>query len=247
MGRLNKLYGVVATSAMCALLGCASADDAESSEDDAVLAQQAAPVDLTGTWGVAMTASSEMTAPLVGKSPSTAALAMRFAVRKDGEQYRADVQICKLSTDSSTVKVDYVNVLPHLKTSLLVPAFEPTVGGTVPFPNFVFRVGQDQAGAALDADGDGRPAITVPVVALGLISINAYTGFELKVNLDAVLKDASTIQGKYSFGAVGKVFGSSSPLLPPGELLVTQTDTTATYSAKRFDGELSCAQLLQRL
>jgi hypothetical protein len=247
MNKIEKLFGVVVTSAMFTMVGCAPADDAEVSEDVSALAQEAGGVDLTGTWGVAMTASSEMTAPLIGKSASKAALTMRFYVSKEGEQYRADVQICRLNTDSATVKIDYVNVLPQLKTSIVVPTFEPAIGGKVPFPNFVFRVGQDQAGASIDADRDGKPGATTPVVALGLLSINAYAGFELKVSLDALLKDAGTIQGGYSFGAVGKVFGSNSPLLPPGELRVTQTQPNASYTAKRFDGDIPCAELVKKL
>lgn len=245
MRKLELLFGMVAAG--CAA-GCAPAEDAEvSAQEVSVLAQQADGIDMTGTWGVAMSAASELTAPLIGKSPSTAALTMRFHVTKEGKEYRADVQICKLNTDSSTVKIDYVNVLPHLKASLEVPAFEPTVGGDVPFPDFVFRVGQDEAGVAIDADQDGRRAVTVPVVALGLLSMNAYTGFELKVSLDATLTDPDTIKGSYSFGAVGQVFGSNSLLLPAGALSVVQTDTTATYSAKRFAGNLSCADLLTKL
>lgn len=247
MRTIDKLFGAVVTSAVCMVSGCAPADDADVSGDPEALAQQADAVDLTGTWGVAMSASSEMTAPLIGKSASTAKLGMRFYISKDDAGYRADVQICSLSTDSATVKINYVNVLPDLKVSLKVPSFEPTIGGEVPFPKFAFRVGQNEAGAPVDSDKDGRQGATVPVVALGLLSMNSYTGFELQVALNAVLKDAQTIQGSYTFNAVGKVFGSNSPLLPPGELRVTQTDAAPTYSAKRFDGDVPCAELMGRL
>lgn len=248
MRTIDELFGAAVMSALCMVTGCAPLDDAEGTDDAEPLAQEAAAdVDVTGTWGVSMQTSSEISAPLIGKSASTAKLAMRFHVTKEEDQYRANVQICTLSTDSATLKVNYVNVLPHLKTSMLVPAFEPKLGGEVPFPDLVFRIGQDESGAARDADEDGRQGVTVPVVALGLLSMNAYTGFELKVGLDAVLTDTQTIEGSYSFGAIGKVFGSSSPLLPAGELRVTQTAPSARFTAKRFEGDLPCAELIKRL
>ena len=215
MPRLDRHIATLIASLLSTIPGCAPTDDDAPSGDPAALAQQAEAIDLNGTWGIAMTTSSEMTAPLIGKSASTAKLAMRLYVHEEAGQYRADVQICRLSTDSATVKIDYANVLPFMKTTVSVPPFEPALGGEVPLPDLVFRIGQDGAGAAVDVDNDGRPAITVPIVALGLLSMKAYTGFELKVGLEAKLVDAQTIQGSYAFSAVGKGVRLESPLLPP--------------------------------
>jgi hypothetical protein len=96
----------------------------------------------------------------------------------------------------------------------------------------------------VDTDGDQKPGVTLPVVAFGSLSIDAYVQLDLHLTLDATLQDPSTLAGNSTVLAKGKLVGSSFPLLTSGDLTVEQTTHPQPFTAKRFSADLSCADLL---
>ena len=244
---MRMLRSFVGTLGLCALCsgGTAAAQEAVDTEEELAPQDDAEDdVDVTGTWSVSMNTTAQIAAPLIGASATNVQLRMKLRVTEEAGGLRADYQICRLSTDSSTLKVDYTPFLPFLTTSSAVPAFEARVGGSLPLPDLTFRVGQSASGAGVDQDNDRHPGATLPVTALGLLKMDAYMGMTMNVKLSAVLKDLDTVEGTATFGATGKVFGSSSPLLPSGEIRVTATEANPKFTAKRVAGDPTCAQLL---
>lgn len=213
----------------------------------AALAQDAGAIDLTGTWAFAITTSAELSAPILGTSPSPAEMAMRMHITENDGQLRAQIDVCRLSTDSTVVRVNYTPILSHLTRIVDLPAFTPAVGSEVPIPEVMFQVGQDDAGNAIDDDGDQHPGITLPVNALGAIDLDAYAGFVVRSGLSLVLTDEDTLRGTLEFSAVGQMFGSSNPLLTAGELRVTPTGAAPTLTAKHFRGDVPCEQAMSQL
>lgn len=243
VAQLMSLQALLAT-------GCAATDaELVGGDEESAVAQQAASAgaDLSGTWAARVKTAAKITAPLIGASNGPVDLGIKLFVKRGGGQLTADVQICALTTDSANLKVDYSKVLQYMKVSISEPDFAATVGGKVPLPPINVLVGIDAAGASVDTDGDGNPGATLPVVALGLLPINSYTGLNLKINLDATLKSADVIEGTSTFGGTGKIFGSNFPLLSAGELLVEQTQNPTTFSAKRVAGDVTCADAMAKL
>lgn len=213
----------------------------------AALAQDGATIDLTGTWAFAIATSAELSAPILGKSPSPAELALKIHITENDGQLRTKIEVCRLLTDSAMVRVNYGPILPRLTKTVDLPAFTPVPGSALPLPDLVFQVGQDDAGRPVDDDGDRHPGVTLPVNALGMIDLDAYTGFVLRAGLTASLTDEGTLKGALSFSAVGQVFGSSNPLLTSGELRVTQTTAAPEFTAKHFAGDVPCEQVISQL
>jgi hypothetical protein len=236
----TELVALGFLSALCVTSSSAVADATDGVE---TLALQAAP-SLVGTWASKVSTTADLTVPLAGANPSKVELTLKLNVAATaGGQVSADVQICGLSTDSPNLKVDYSKLLPYLKTSISIPAAGATLGGKLALPDLVFRVGQDAAGASVDTDGDKNPGATLPVVALGILTINSYTGLDLNFKLDANWTDADTISGNGVFSGTGKVFGSNNPLLTGGTISVVQTKVPQPFAAKRVAGDPSCADL----
>jgi hypothetical protein len=250
MGMLSRVAQLMSIQALLAT-GCAATDtELSDSDEESAVAQQVASaggVDLSGTWAARVKTAAKITAPLIGASNGPVDLGIKLFVKRSGGTLTADVQLCALTTDSANLKVDYSKALQYMKVTISEPDFVATVGGKVPLPLINVLVGIDAAGAAVDTDGDTNPGTTLPVVALGLLPINSYTGLNLKINLDATLKSADLIEGTSTFGGTGKIFGSNFPLLSAGELLVEQTQNPTAFSAKRIAGDVTCADAMAKL
>lgn len=214
---------------------------------NAALAQDEGPVDLTGTWAFALTTPAEITAPLLGTTPTQAELAMRIHVTERDGMLRAQIEVCRLITDSPLVRVDYQPVLPYLTLTADLPAFTPTKGGRVPLPELVYQVGQDDGAMPIDEDGDQRPGVTLPVTAAGALKVDTYTGFILRARIEAVVAEEGTLNGTLSFSTVGQLFGSNNPLLTSGEILIRQAAAAPAFTARRFEGDVSCADVMAGL
>jgi hypothetical protein len=229
-------------------LGC-MADTGSELEDQAVLEQAATAasgIDLTGTWFAKVKTKANITAPIVGVAASDVDLALKLFVSQTDGQLKADIAICNLATNSPTLVLGFDRVEPYIKLTESVPTFEATIGGKVPLPNVTFHIGQDAAGTPVDIDSDKNPGGTVGVIALGLIPLDAYIGLDLGITMDATLADPQTVTGTATFNGKGNVFGSNFPLLTAGAVDVTQTLTPTAFTAKRFAGDVPCAELLAK-
>jgi len=250
MRTLSKLASLMSLQAFI-LMGCAADGEPNAADEDegVVLAQQAAAgggVDLTGTWFARVKTSVKITAPLIGASTAPSELAIKLFVQRANGTLNIAAQICKLQTDSANLKIDYVKVLPYMKVAASEPDFEAAIGAKVPLPTLNFRIGIDAAGASVDVDGDKNAGGTLPIVALGLLGINSYTGLNLSIAMDATLKAADLIEGTSNFAGSGKIFGSNNPLLTAGEFVVEQMTNPTTFTSKRLAGDVSCADLLKQ-
>lgn len=235
-------------------LGCASVAVADESVLD-VLTQEAPAtdpsaigggVDLTGTWFAKVKTKADIRVPIVGVAPSDVDLALKLFVKREDGRLSADVAICNLATTSASLVLGFDRVEPFIKLTESIPDFEATIGGKVPLPEVVFNIGQDDAGTAVDIDNDKNPGGTVGAVALGLVPIDAYVGLKLKITMDATLADPETVTGNATFAGDGNVFGSNFPLLTSGFITVVQTLSPTPFSAKRYAGDVACAELMAK-
>lgn len=232
---VDRLFAVACFTAMLVPLASAQAQEATAEAGS-----------LVGTWGTKVTTAAEFTLPIVGAAAANIQVALRLDVREEAGKLSADVAICQLSTESPSFKVDYTKLLQYLKNEVSIPSASFAAGEKLALPDLVFTAGLDGAAKAVDTDGDTKPGVTMPATALGALAINAYVGLTMTIKLDATVKDADTIAGAGSFGVVGTIFGSNFPLLSSGVINITQK-TPAPFTAKRFDGSLSCAELLPKL
>lgn len=228
---IDRLFGLACLTVLSAPIGARAQD---------------AAISLVGTWGTKVNTSADIVVPVAGTSPANIQLALRLDVREEAGKLAADVEICQLTTDSASFKVDYAKLLQYLKTEIAIPATSPAIGAKLGLPDLVFKIGIDDAGKAVDTDADTKPGVTMPATALGALAINAYTGLVMTVKLDASLSAADTIVGNGTFSVAGTIFGSSFPLLSSGSINVTQK-APAAFTAKRFEGSVGCAELLPKL
>lgn len=245
-----RKYVVGALASSFLALGCSADTDVETSGDEgaAVLEQEAggAGVDLTGTWFAKVKTKADIRVPIVGSAPSDVDLALKLFVKRADGRLVADVAICNLATTSPSLVLGFDRVEPYIKLTESIPDFTAAVGGKVPLPEVLFHIGQDAKGTAVDVDNDKQPGGTVGAIALGLVPIDAYVGLDLKITMDATLKDAETVTGTATFGGTGTVFGSNFPLLTSGFITVVQTQTPTDFVAKHYAGDLPCAELLAK-
>ena len=247
--KVLRIVGMLAPSFLA--LGCAAdaADPGSDFDEQPVLEQEATPpsgIDLTGTWFAKVKTKANITAPIVGVAASDVDLALKLFVSQADGQLKADVAICNLATNSPTLVLGFDRVEPYIKLTESVPAFEATIGGKVPLPDVTFHIGQDAAGTAVDVDNDKNPGGTVGAIALGLVPLDAYIGLDLSIKMDATLADAQTVTGTAVFAGKGTVFGSNFPLLTSGTVEVVQTLTPTAFTAKRYPGDVPCAQRLAK-
>ncbi|MET0342602.1 MAG: hypothetical protein ABW252_16475 [Polyangiales bacterium] len=221
-------------------------DGGASSSSDGGSSGGGGGVDMKGTWFARVTSKADITAPLVGAAPSDVIIALRLFVSEGDEGLKADVAVCSMETKSGSLALDFAKVVPFIKVTEEIPAFTATVGGKVPLPDVVFQIGQDASGAGVDMDGDGKPGATIPSVALGAVPFDAYVGMDLKIAMEATLKNAQTVAGTSTFSGTGKVLGSTIPLVSSGAVGVKQTQIPTNFEAKRYEGDVPCATLLTK-
>jgi hypothetical protein len=124
-----------------------------------------------------------------------------------------------------------------------VPDYVVVPGDPIQLPNLEIRSGIDAAGDAVDDDADGNPGVTLPTVIGGFLSLEAYAGLVITTAIDATLQDENTIVGTTDFSAAGEVFSFSTPILPGGTISVVPGEVPAIL-VNRYDGELSCSEVL---
>lgn len=227
---IDRLLGLACLTALSAPLGAA----------------QAQAISLEGTWGSKVNTTADFTVPLVGTTPANVTVALRLDVKQVNGQLNADVELCSLTTDSASLKVDYTKAIQYFKGAVSIPASTFTAGSKLPLPEIDILVGQDADGKSVDVDADGKPGVTLPSTALGVLKLNAYTGLKLSLKLDATVTSADAIAGTGLLNSVGTIFGSDNALVTAGSLNVTQK-TPAQFTAKHFAGSVSCADLLKQL
>lgn len=253
MRNLSSLMGTLSLASALST-GCAEEDAAGTEREDGISLTQVVSsgdtpdaIDLTGTWGSRVRTKAKITAPIIGASDAPVDLGIKLLVKRAGGQITADVQICSLVSDSSSLKIDYTKMLPFMKQTVSAPDFAAGAGAKVPLPPLVFRVGLSKAGAAVDVDNDMHPGGALPIVALGIIPIQTYTGISLSISMDATVRSKDLIDGTAKFAGTGKIFGSNSPLLTGGDLTVEQTLNPTPFAAKHFAGDVPCTELVKQL
>lgn len=211
----------------------------------APFAAEAQAVSLEGTWAAKVNTTADFTVPLVGTTPADVVVAVRLDVKNVNGQFQTDVELCQLSTDSASLKVDYSKALQYFKGNFSLPVQSFTAGDKLPLPDITILVGQDDAGKSVDVDNDGKPGVTLPSTALGVLKLNAYTGLKLTLKLDATV-GATAISGTGLLNSAGTIFGSDNALVTGGALNVVQK-APAAFTAKHLAGSVSCADVLKQL
>jgi predicted nucleic acid-binding Zn ribbon protein len=210
--------------------------------------QEIAGVDLSGTWVVVVNTFGGLTTPVVGTTDVDIYLVMRLFIYKDAGDLVTDVEICDMQTtttpDPNALVVTYTpEVLATMTATGSVPDYVVVPGDPIQLPNLEIRSGIDAAGDAVDDDADGNPGVTLPTVIGGFLSLEAYAGLVITTAIDATLQDENTIVGTTDFSAAGEVFSFSTPILPGGTISVVPGEVPAIL-VNRYDGELSCSEVL---
>ncbi|MFZ5481234.1 MAG: hypothetical protein ACOZNI_31030 [Myxococcota bacterium] len=120
----------------------------------------AAGITLEGTWRVHMAVATRAKVPVVGDAYTVTESVVQLDVREDGT---ARWTVCDARIDDSGSAVR--TVLPPAFVAAL-PDREATVAwedGRLVIDPGVERLGLREGGAVFDADGDGRPGLTVQV------------------------------------------------------------------------------------
>ena len=212
----------------------------------APFAAEAQAVSLEGTWAAKVKTTADFTVPLVGTTLADVAVAVRLDVKEENGQLNTVVELCELTTDSASLKVDYSKAIQYFKGSISIPSQSFAAGDKLPLPEINILVGQDDAGKSVDVDNDGKAGVTLPSTALGVLKLNAYTGLKLTLKLDATLASADSITGNGLLNSVGTIYGSDNALVTGGALNVVQKGP-APFNAKHFAGSVSCVDVLKQL
>jgi hypothetical protein len=228
-------------------------------------------IDQTGTWITRITATGTFfSAPdLIGTLQGTLDMVQRMVVTKSNGSLIYQVDICSLSTNSSSPYAFEIVYSPTVIGTLTTTITEPDqclrVGDPITLPIFTINTGWGgppipttntcptpgtagfpvtSCSGSVDSDEDGVYGITLPTRVLnGLFLVTAYAGLTITIEQDGmILTESATNTGTANVSLVGFMFGCTDGTMGPFN--ITPSSTAVPVTLVRLLGDVSCSEVL---
>lgn len=228
-----------------------------------LLGAQAVPLpDVSGTWVELQALSEFATLPLVGEVARATTIILRVSIEQSGSSLSLRWVYCATEIDNGSpiattdIPEEFLSALGELSVPAHLDASEVGVRFTQPWTTEARGVHlADPEGDALptsphdprviDQDGDGKPALTVRVSALGVLYGEVYVVQRVRTRLTGALVSPDRIEGVIEWSTEQVTLGATNPLFLG--TLPSRPDPVAENSSFiliKIDPAWTCADIL---
>jgi hypothetical protein len=219
-------------------------------------------IEMTGTWYARLATEAKLRIPIAQPTGFEADLnvdaLLRVYISRVGASFVEQLQLCNLVLSlksPATINIRFPPaVLATLRAEESVAASKPRVGQSLSFPTFVMQTGSEfpctgvdpnrcQESDFVDSDQDGKPGVTLPLVASGF-SVEAHMALAVSVALSpAGLENENEISATANLALDGQILRYSQSFLVGGPIQLTQSTPDQRIPLRRLASEVPCSRI----
>lgn len=229
------------------------------------VADESAYPDLAGRWVMVQTLAAVGDLPFVGEISLVSTVMVLVDVEQNGDTLTMHDRYCRTEIELDTDL--FTSQVPDLFMDALDP---PARTVTLAWQSDTLGVTQDWhleiRGAVLDdpendplptnaydrrvfdQDGDGFPALTVPVSLANIVTGDTYVVQRVRYRLDGVLIDEDTIEGSLEWTTEQTIVAATDFILTlPFKTMIDPDPTKHHFAMYRVDDSWTCATARERI